>query len=346
MQLASPERVKKLAGNGRQDQGVFADVVAPRMRPLDAALDDTTLRSVLVLDGLTTPANVGMILRTATAAGLDGIVVPRRGVASIDPLVVKASAGVAFRAPILKAFTAGEAVAALKERGFHVVGLDADGDDDLFTAHLPEPVGLRARQRDGGALARRRGPRRHVGVDPDGRRRRVAQRRGGGGRRVLRARAPRPRLTASAGRSEDRHDPVASCWSGVATARPHLAVRGPVSQARRPQHPIVGERAHDRHGGRSHAARASRCALVSFAACTPAARKSTMSLPRTRAASVSTSQACRASTPAGSSVAAHEHDVAARVGRSVTPARRPPPRGGAAAPGCARRPARRSRTPR
>ncbi len=95
---------------------------------------------MLVLDGLTTPANVGMILRTATAAGLDGIVVPRRGVASIDPLVVKASAGVAFRAPILKAFTAGEAVAALKQRGFHVVGLDADGDDDLFTAHLPEPV--------------------------------------------------------------------------------------------------------------------------------------------------------------------------------------------------------------
>ena len=142
VQVASPERVKKLAGNGRQDQGVFADVVAPRMRPLDAALeaDGAGLRTVLVLDGLTTPANVGMILRTATAAGLDGIVVPRRGVASIDPLVVKASAGVAFRAPILKAFTAGEAVAALKAHGFHVVGLDADGDDDLFTAHLPEPV--------------------------------------------------------------------------------------------------------------------------------------------------------------------------------------------------------------
>jgi len=142
VQVASPDRVKKLAGNGRQDQGVFADVVAPRMLPLDVALaaDPSELRTVLVLDGLTTPANVGMLLRTATAAGLDGIVVPRRGVASIDPLVVKASAGVAFRAPILKSFTAGEAVAALKARGFHVVGLDAGGDDDLFSAHLPEPV--------------------------------------------------------------------------------------------------------------------------------------------------------------------------------------------------------------
>ncbi|MFM6849891.1 MAG: TrmH family RNA methyltransferase [Terrabacter sp.] len=143
VQYASAERVKKLAGNGRQDQGVFADVVAPRMRPLEAALGADGaggLRTVLVLDGVTTPANVGMILRSATAAGVDGIVVPRRGVASIDPLVVKASAGVAFRAPILKVFTAAEAVSALKAVGFHVVGLDAGGDDDLFTAHLPEPV--------------------------------------------------------------------------------------------------------------------------------------------------------------------------------------------------------------
>ena len=110
------------------------------MLPLAVALDHADLRSVLVLDGITTPANVGMILRSVTAAGVDGVVVPRRGVASIDPLVVKASAGVAFRAPILKAYTAAEAVAALKEHGFHVVGLDAEGEDDLFTAYLPEPV--------------------------------------------------------------------------------------------------------------------------------------------------------------------------------------------------------------
>lgn len=140
VQRASAERVKKLAGNGRQDQGVFADVVAPRMQPLDLALDGGSLRRVLVLDGITTPANVGMILRTATAAGLDGIVVPRKGVASIDPLVVKASAGLAFKAPILKAFTAAEAVRDLKGAGFRIVGLDADGDEDLFEAHLPEPV--------------------------------------------------------------------------------------------------------------------------------------------------------------------------------------------------------------
>lgn len=140
VRYASAERVKKLAGNGRQDQGVFADVVAPRMRRLDVALEREGPRTVLVLDGITTPANVGMIIRSATAAGIEGIVVPRRGVASLDPLVVKASAGVAFRAPILRAYTAQEAVSDLREHGFHIVGLDAGGDDDLFSAHLPEPV--------------------------------------------------------------------------------------------------------------------------------------------------------------------------------------------------------------
>src|SRR3954453_18769797 len=80
VQRASAHRVKVLAGNGKQDQGVLADVVAPRMRRLSDALSSGSLSTVLVLDGITTPANVGMILRTATAAGISGIVVPRRGV--------------------------------------------------------------------------------------------------------------------------------------------------------------------------------------------------------------------------------------------------------------------------
>jgi 23S rRNA (guanosine2251-2'-O)-methyltransferase len=129
--------VKVLAGNGKQDQGVLADVVAPRMRRLSDALADGSLSSVLLLDGITTPANVGMILRTATAAGISGIVVPRRGVASLDPLVVKASAGVAFHAPVLRCYTAADAAADLRAAGFPLFALDGSARVDLFTADLP-----------------------------------------------------------------------------------------------------------------------------------------------------------------------------------------------------------------
>ena len=76
---ASAHRVKVLAGNGRHDQGVLADVVAPGMRLLKDYLAELPPRaptSLLVLDRLTNPANVGMVLRTATAAGLDGVLLP------------------------------------------------------------------------------------------------------------------------------------------------------------------------------------------------------------------------------------------------------------------------------
>ena len=144
VQRASAHRVKVLAGNGRHDQGVLADVVAPRMEPVAGfleALAPDAPAAVLVLDRLTNPANVGMILRSATAAGLDGVLLARRGLPSIDPLVVKASAGVAFRAPVLRAATVEEGCTALREAGFAVLGLAAGGGS-LFDADLPDRVAL------------------------------------------------------------------------------------------------------------------------------------------------------------------------------------------------------------
>ena len=144
VQWASAHRVKVLAGNGRHDQGVLADVVAPRMAPVGeflAALAPGAPASVLVLDRLTNPANVGMILRSATAAGLAGVLLPRRGVPAIDPLVVKASAGVAFRAPVLRSGTVEEGCTELAAAGFSLYGLDAGGAS-LLDAELPGRVAL------------------------------------------------------------------------------------------------------------------------------------------------------------------------------------------------------------
>lgn len=145
VQHVSAHRVKVLAGNGRHDQGVLADVVAQRMRPLATALASELARraaGVLVLDRITNPANVGMILRTATAAGMHGIVLPRRGVPGIDPLVVKASAGVAFHAPVLRAATAEQACQDLAAAGFAVLGLagSVPGACPLYDCTAPERV--------------------------------------------------------------------------------------------------------------------------------------------------------------------------------------------------------------
>ncbi|HEY3505995.1 MAG TPA: RNA methyltransferase [Actinocatenispora sp.] len=132
---APAQRVKLLAGNGKHDQGIIADVVAPRMRTLNEFV--RSVRSggrhdVLVLDGVNNPANVGMIIRTATAAGVSGVVLPRVGSPDIDPLVIKASAGVAFRASIVRCRTAAEAVRELSGAGFRVHGLSGDGSASLY----------------------------------------------------------------------------------------------------------------------------------------------------------------------------------------------------------------------
>lgn len=144
VQRASAHRVKVLAGNGRHDQGVLADVVAPRMAPVAEFLDELgpdAAATVLVLDRVTNPSNVGMILRSATAAGLDGVLMARRGVPAIDPLVIKASAGVAFRAPVLRSGTVEEGCEALAAAGFTLYGLDAGGES-LLDATLPARVAL------------------------------------------------------------------------------------------------------------------------------------------------------------------------------------------------------------
>ena len=139
LQETGAERVKLLAGNGKHDQGVVADVVAPRMAALDQRLADgpRAQRGMVVLDGITNPSNVGMIIRTVTAAGLDGVVLPQVGSPSVDPLVIKASAGVAFHAPILRCRTALDAVTALRGKGYRIYGLAGGAARSLYREDFP-----------------------------------------------------------------------------------------------------------------------------------------------------------------------------------------------------------------
>jgi 23S rRNA (guanosine2251-2'-O)-methyltransferase len=109
-----------------------ADIVAPSLRRLTDEVAADLDGAVLVLDGVTNPQNVGMILRTATGAGVAGIVVPRQGVPDLGPLVVKASAGVALDAPVLRADDPASALATLRGAGFTVFGLAAGAPRSLW----------------------------------------------------------------------------------------------------------------------------------------------------------------------------------------------------------------------
>jgi 23S rRNA (guanosine2251-2'-O)-methyltransferase len=130
VRVQSAEQVSRISRRPKQDQGVAADVEAPAMGALEDFLDGLAPSAgarLLALDHVTTPANVGMILRTATVLGLDGVILPRRGVPEVGPLVIKASAGYAFRARILRCTELVDGLSAAKLRGFEVVGLSGAG---------------------------------------------------------------------------------------------------------------------------------------------------------------------------------------------------------------------------
>ena len=142
VELVDEAKVTAVARSARHHQGVVADIAAPAMQTLHEFCEQRRRGkdwdcSLLLLDHVHNPANVGMILRSATAAGIDGVIVPHKGTADIGPVAIKASAGVAFRSPIIRCETVDDALGLLAEHRFELFGLDAQGDA-LFTADLPK----------------------------------------------------------------------------------------------------------------------------------------------------------------------------------------------------------------
>ena len=96
----------------------FEDLVARVVEKGPAAL-------VLALDGVTDPHNLGAVLRSAAAAGVDGVLLPERRSAAVNETVVRASAGTAGRVPVCRVVNLGRALDDLKQAGAWVYGLAA-----------------------------------------------------------------------------------------------------------------------------------------------------------------------------------------------------------------------------
>jgi 23S rRNA (guanosine2251-2'-O)-methyltransferase len=111
----------RLAGTPHH-QGTVA-VAAPFVYSAFARLLEEGCGSLLLLDGIQDPRNLGAILRTARAAGVGGVVLPRDRSVGVTPVVVAAAAGVLFGLPIARVPNLVRAMEALKAGGFWLVGL-------------------------------------------------------------------------------------------------------------------------------------------------------------------------------------------------------------------------------
>jgi 23S rRNA (guanosine2251-2'-O)-methyltransferase len=97
---------------------------------------------LVVLDGVEDPHNLGAILRSAEAAGADGVILPQHRSAALSATVVKASAGAASHIKLARIPNLAQFIESLKKKGFWVAGLDADSDKAIWELDLTVPTAL------------------------------------------------------------------------------------------------------------------------------------------------------------------------------------------------------------
>lgn len=133
-----------MVGRETAHQGVIA-VTDPGSLLLDfkqflAELHPTEHTMLVLLDELTDPHNVGAIIRSAAAFGAAGILLPVHNQAPITGTVVKTSAGMAFRVPLISIGNVNQAVDALAKIGFRTYGLVMNGVQNIVDEKFDAPT--------------------------------------------------------------------------------------------------------------------------------------------------------------------------------------------------------------
>jgi 23S rRNA (guanosine2251-2'-O)-methyltransferase len=137
-------RGKELAGRDAVHQGVIA-VMDPQslLLSLDeflSQIDITQKPAIAILGEVQDPHNVGAIIRSAAAFGLAGVLIPEHHQAGITGAVVKTSAGMAFRIPLVSIGNVNNTITILKEKGFWTYGLAMEGSVALGSETFDAPA--------------------------------------------------------------------------------------------------------------------------------------------------------------------------------------------------------------
>ncbi|MCG6534465.1 MAG: 23S rRNA (guanosine(2251)-2'-O)-methyltransferase RlmB [Syntrophales bacterium LBB04] len=125
-------------------QGVVALCGAFAYADIDEVIDNRTgaRNTILILDGITDPQNLGAIIRTAHCLGVNGVIIPEDRAVSVTATVIKASAGAAYLIPLAREVNLSRAIGYLKERGFWIYGADADSGRQVDEITDDGPLGL------------------------------------------------------------------------------------------------------------------------------------------------------------------------------------------------------------
>ncbi|MGO0155308.1 23S rRNA (guanosine(2251)-2'-O)-methyltransferase RlmB [Leuconostoc mesenteroides] len=132
IQQAPKSKLDELT-DGANHQGVVLSVAAFEYASIDDLFDQADKKGeapfFIILDGIEDPHNLGSILRTADAAGVHGIIIPKRRAVQLTATVAKTSTGAIEHVPVARVTNLVNVVEELKKRNVWVFGTDMAGDD-------------------------------------------------------------------------------------------------------------------------------------------------------------------------------------------------------------------------
>lgn len=130
---------------GAVHQGIIARVREGRQyqeNDLPALLESVDIPFLLVLDGVTDPHNLGACLRSADAAGVHAVIVPRDRSAQLNATAKKVACGAAENVPLIRVTNLARTLRLLQEMNVWVVGTAGEADHTLFQSKMTGPMAL------------------------------------------------------------------------------------------------------------------------------------------------------------------------------------------------------------
>lgn len=124
-------------------QGIVASISEIKYQEFEewlASVEPRPGMAVLCLDEIEDPHNLGAILRTAAAAGITAVIVPKHRQAPVNATVMKTSAGTAGRIPIIRAVNLNQAILSLKENKFWIAGLEQNAESTIWDQTFDVPM--------------------------------------------------------------------------------------------------------------------------------------------------------------------------------------------------------------
>lgn len=128
LNLSNPPRgVSAKAAHQGIVAGILPEKLMVQYKDFIQTLEVTDDKALLILGEVQDPHNVGAVIRSAAAFGLAGVLIPPHNQAPVTGTVIKVSAGMAFRIPIVSISNVNSVARDLQQRGFWMYGLEGEG---------------------------------------------------------------------------------------------------------------------------------------------------------------------------------------------------------------------------